>query len=222
MTFAGTLVASYFIFAGSKFDSTSNKDVAVYEQALKRINTLEQQVSLLNPKLMALTIENLQLKQLLGQEIDEIKLMRAIVDSFPFPTWVKYKDDNGEIRMLTINNSYEFKFGISKAKYEQQRDVDIWPAAIANEFLKNDLFVLQSKRFINVIELVPTINIYTKEFEDVPYQIWKFYFKFLDGTESIIGIAQPIPSRNPEQPLSQPLPDNKAIKPTKKPIKISD
>jgi diguanylate cyclase (GGDEF)-like protein/hemerythrin-like metal-binding protein/PAS domain S-box-containing protein len=82
-------------------------------------------------------IKNIQ-KELENKE----HYQRALLDNFPFMVWLKDKNS----RFLALNRPMANSCGVpSMQSIAGKSDHDIWPKALADEYLKDDLEVLASK-----------------------------------------------------------------------------
>ena len=85
----------------------------------------------------------------LKQSFKDIQLTLLYIKSAhyssPHASWVKNK--NGV--MMSLNDAYEDNFlkprGLSKFNYLAYKDKDVWPDSIAEEYAKNDAYVINHK-----------------------------------------------------------------------------
>ena len=111
---------------------------------------------------------------------------RLFMDNSPTIAWMK--DEQG--RHVYLSKTYEQRFGIRMEDWVGKTDAELWPAANAESFRKNDLVVLTSDHPIDVIE--ETKN------PDGSICYWldsKFTFRNAAGERFVAGIGLDITGR---------------------------
>jgi PAS domain S-box-containing protein len=73
---------------------------------------------------------------------------KAYLENSAVIAWMK--DDEG--RHIFLSRNYEKRFGANLENWLGKTDFDLWPREIAEEFLKNDLAVLNSGKHVETIE----------------------------------------------------------------------
>ena len=77
---------------------------------------------------------------------------RAFMDNSPSVAWMK--DEAG--RFVYLSGGFEKKIGARMADWAGKTDFDVWPAAAAAEFRRNDLTVLATGQPLQTVECAPT------------------------------------------------------------------
>ena len=111
---------------------------------------------------------------------------RLFMDNSPTIAWMK--DEQG--RHVYLSKTYEQRFGMRMEDWVGKTDAELWPAATAESFRKNDLVVLTSDHPIDVIE--ETKN------PDGSICYWldsKFTFRNAAGERFVAGIGLDITGR---------------------------
>jgi PAS domain S-box-containing protein len=103
---------------------------------------------------------------------------RAFMDHSPAVAWMK--DDQG--RHVYVNHTYEKRFGVRLQDLLGKTDHELWPKEIADEFWKNDQFVLAGENSIEVTEET-TDNLGSRCF----WSILKFHFQDDVGNRYVGG-----------------------------------
>lgn len=95
------------------------------------------------------------------------------------PAVIYIKDAGGRYTM--VNSRFESVFGITSQTVKGKTDKDILTLDIAEQFLKNDNWVLKNKKSIQVEEIV--------RIEDVTYTYLSTKFPLYDGKGRITGVC---------------------------------
>ena len=78
----------------------------------------------------------------------KLLVMESSYMHIPLPSWLKDIDGT----MLAVNDAYERYFlipnGFSKSDYVGQTDFDVWNEEVAQQYIDNDILVLQSEKKI--------------------------------------------------------------------------
>jgi hypothetical protein len=177
-----------------------SNETAVFSKVLERLEAVELQLKneqaqnseLRNQtiefqqKILLLSGENLKLKLQLGESITRRRLYQEFIDAFPFPFWIKEMGDDGQFRAWIINNSYVYKYGISKERYVGATDADVWGDLVADEFGKADKEVYDNKSFMMTKEMVPEFGPGSTH---KPAHGWKFAVKIGVDQMGVAGLV---------------------------------
>lgn len=110
---------------------------------------------------------------------DSEEFMVSLVQSLPFPIWIK--DIHG--RMRFISKAYQEIYGIKFEDYVRRFDHEVWPFDVAESFKKADDEVLNGREVKYTVEIVPS-NKFSKERDHITVA----KFPIFKGPE-VIGIA---------------------------------
>jgi len=161
--------------------------VELHNKEIEAQNKVLQQFTIeLQQKILALSGENLRLKVELNTTVSRRRIYQEFIDSFPFPFWIKEVDENGDFRAWLINNSYVYKYGISKERYVGSTDAEVWGAKVAAGFEEADRIVFENKNFIVTRELVPETG---PKSDLVPAHGWKFAVKIGVDQTGVAGLV---------------------------------
>lgn len=177
-----TLIGAYMIFASSG----STNDNLLLATVLERQKVLEATNATLMAKVMSLGVENVELQSMLKDNLTRTDLYQTFLDGLPFPAWIKKKTSTGKFRMVMINNAYAHKFNISKARYQDATDGEVWGAKIAKGFEAADNKVFNSKGYTLTRELFPSDGFGT---QPTWHSVWKFSLSLGHGRYGVGGIV---------------------------------
>jgi hypothetical protein len=177
-----TLLVAYMVFASTG----STNDNALLATVLERQKVLEESNASLMARVMALGVENIELKALLRENITRNDLYQTFLDGLPFPAWIKKMGDDGEFRMVMINNAYSQKFNVSKARYQGATDAEVWGERIAKGFKISDEEVFESKGFVLTREYFPEAGRGSKP---AWHSVWKFSLRLGEGLYGVGGVV---------------------------------
>lgn len=85
-------------------------------------------------------------------DTDVHEVLTSYYENIPLPAWLKKFEDDGQLRMVFINDAYAQMFGVSKLRYEGRTDSEVWGPAIAEVFREKDERVLRLVQGIIVEE----------------------------------------------------------------------
>lgn len=134
---------------------------------------------------------------LLQKELANLRAKMSMLEytqiDFPFPMW--FKDMDGT--MLSVNSHYEkeFLFPLAKTSFDYvgHTDFAIWPKERAEEYQKNDKYVIQTKKVWDGEELIERYGALEK------HRVIK-YIRYAAGIPiGIAGIAFPLKNENNAQ-----------------------
>lgn len=177
-----TLLVAYMVFAST--GSTNNN--ALLATVLERQKVLEESNASLMARVMALGVENIELKALLRDNITRNDLYQTFLDGLPFPAWIKKKDPDGEFRMVMINNAYSHKFNVSKDRYQGATDKEIWGEHIASGFRLSDERVFSTKGYVLTREYFPKEGLNSKP---AWHSVWKFSLRLGRDVYGVGGVV---------------------------------
>lgn len=111
---------------------------------------------------------------------------RMFMDNSPTIAWLK--DD--QRRYVYLSKPFENQFGIRLDDWRGKTDFEVWPKAIAEQFLKNDQTVLADGQAIEVVEQ-------TIDAKGMHRYWWTFKFSLLDaaGRQYVGGIGVDVTER---------------------------
>lgn len=162
LTVIGSIVASYFTASSTERVADLNNSTELYkianatmieaqERSLIRIANLESKVQELTEQVHLLTAENQKLKTAVQRQFNEIRTIGAYAENLPNPAWLKTIDST----MLMINEQYVRTFGISKWKYLNKKDHEVWDATAADGYVRKDKVVVECRCAIITFEEIP-------------------------------------------------------------------
>jgi len=119
-------------------------------------------------------------------------LLETTLDHLPYPAWIKLisVNENGEteLRMQFINKAYAEFFGISKERYRNRTDTEVWGPVIGAAYYSHDMAVYGSRKPVTFTEDVnmPNGSVRTMRFEKTPISNGKYegVLGFLHDTET--------------------------------------
>jgi hypothetical protein len=190
ITGAVTLVAAFFLFTSTVFNTSSQENTAIYISTIDRMNKLEETIMKLQSQILVMNIENIRLNRLLGNELQFEKVIAKQMDSFPIPAWIKCQENDKSIKMLMINTQFVYSFGVSKARYNGSADADIFPKYKADLWEIQDRKVIEDKGYSFSYEVISTVSEGTKINKE--YQVWKYYISMPEDKQCIGGMAFPM------------------------------
>jgi len=204
-----SVVSSLAVLAGAWFSMQGGVDSAEVvaessrlESAFKRIEYLEtemrkQQVNS-NAKIIELTSQVFRLQAQLNKDLNVVKLFEQFMDGLPFEAWLKEirYDINGNptIEMVVINRRYEYSFDITRDRYAGETDEEIWGKSISEQFLENDLRVIDRKSSLITYETFPA-DPNNPLGGSVTKMVVKLYLNLIEGRPMIFGMAIDIPKQ---------------------------
>jgi len=204
-----SVVSSLAVLAGAWFSMQGGVDSAEVvaessrlESAFKRIEYLEtemrkQQVNS-NAKIVELTSQVFRLQAQLNKDLNVVKLFEQFMDGLPFEAWLKEirYDINGNptIEMVVINRRYEYSFDITRDRYAGETDEEIWGKSISEQFLENDLRVIDRKSSLITYETFPA-DPNNPLGGSVTKMVVKLYLNLIEGRPMIFGMAIDIPKQ---------------------------
>lgn len=191
ITSLAVLAGAWFAFQGD----TNNADAQRLESAFKRIEYLEtemrQQQANSNAKIIELTSQVFRLQSQLDKDLNILDMFETFMNGLPFEAWLKevQYDENGEptFKMLSINKRYEFTHFVSKTRYRNSEDKDIWPDKVATEFRNSDLAVLRTKSSRVAYIEYPVRP--SQPNQTIRRMIVKVHLELIDGREMIFGMS---------------------------------
>lgn len=144
------------------FTTKKNSDQIISDQYREIIATTISELDKAKIRISILETKNQELFQINTTQAAEIKQLRRdfyLLESqsanIPIAEWTK--DLN--YRMLSINNYYEKMFllprGLSAEDYIGQMDSIIWGVEVAKHFIQHDQAVIEERKALRFIEVVP-------------------------------------------------------------------
>ena len=97
------------------------------DNAYQRLSQLEASQLILNERLLNQQREIVDLRSQLNIKFNPSEYIGKFLDAIESPAWVKVWDGK-DFRMLYINDAYTQYFGISRYKYKNMKDDDVYPS----------------------------------------------------------------------------------------------
>jgi PAS domain-containing protein len=159
-----------------------------YDRIVHRLDVTEEKYKECEKEHRETREELRQVKALLSVKMDELSVMNTYIENMPGPAWLKDTEGN----MIFINDAYEIQWGVMKFQYEGRNDKEVWPKTIADEFYENDQQVINGRKTIRTVELVPKyalkpIDLKTNPAEE--WHIWKWPVLDNGGVIGVAGVA---------------------------------
>lgn len=174
----GSIMVAFFGFWAVQTETCTSQITALQ----KRVNELEDRsISYFSDK-TNLNIDLHKLQFELEKKENRIDIIESYLDKVPTPAWITQKESDGRYRMVFINKAYAERYGISKDKYKNAFDNEVWPHDISSEFKKANDFVTRNKGSLKAVEVV------LENGQKVERVFWKFYIKMHDGKDGVGGI----------------------------------
>lgn len=184
--FAALLIPNLVTGIGSYYAGKNNEDRLESDQlktAYEQISKLTKESDSQRKANYECAKEKLELYAKILEKSDDFALLEGLLDSLPFPAWIKRQRDDGEFEMVFINEAYTVEFAITKSEYIGYTDNKVHGKELADEFKKNDLFVLETKRHLKTIEKATSRGI------EKEILVYKFMFALPSGEDGIGGVS---------------------------------
>lgn len=143
-----------------------------------------------NNRLRLREIENTTQIQLLHRDVTVLRSKILLLESahvdLPYPMWLKDLDGT----MLSVNKAYEYQIllplGLSVSQYIGMTDEAVFGKELADQYEKNDAFVLETKKVYDGPELIPSGPHLTETWRVIKY------LRYAGGVPiGIAGLALP-------------------------------
>ena len=135
----------------TEFEVLINQYKHLEEKLQKRVDSLEVEQNRLR------VVEDKQREEIISLR-NQLNLFESSSVDIPLPMWMK--NVNGE--MLFLNRNYEDLFllprGYNMSDYIGYKDHAVWTKEVADEFTKNDLKVVRTKRPVRSIERLDEVS----------------------------------------------------------------
>ena len=175
------LAASGSWFAMKQLESTSA--ASQLASAYDRIAILEVKNEALIDRLIGLEAKLTLLKIAYKSENSPKVSVYKLLDAMGRPASIKkYNAEKDSFQMLYVNHAHELFYGMTNAFIAGKTSEEVYEVENAQELTEGDRRAYNSKMFIQVRHQL-TLN---KEKYEVRF--WRFYLKFPDNTETIVGI----------------------------------
>lgn len=126
--------------------------------------------------------EILRLMSELQDKTSQTDLLQSFIEALPFPAWIKQRGDDGIFRIVTINENFVIRYGISKKRAVGKSDFDLYPLDLAEEYQRGDREVHKSgKTFRSKSEMI-------KRNKRVPVEYIKFTLNLPSGFNGVGGV----------------------------------
>lgn len=126
--------------------------------------------------------EILRLMSELQDKTSQMDLLQSFIEALPFPAWIKQKGDDGVFRIVTINENFVIRYGISKKRAVGKSDFELYPLDLAEEYQRGDREVQETgKTFRSSTEMLKAGKL-------VPVEYIKFTLNLPSGFEGIGGV----------------------------------
>lgn len=152
--------------------------------AYERISQLEADNAILRGNQLEQVAVLAGLQHKIDSDFSPMIYLGEYLNSVGLPMWIKVWDPATEsFSVLMTNEAYTAQYGILGNDYRGESDRAVWPESLAEEFEKNDLAVLNSKRrrLVEEYVIIPGKG-------RVRRKIWKHYLLLPDGREAVAGI----------------------------------
>lgn len=182
------LLTGYLALKGQLGKTASDERDSFNKNLLTRLNDLEgkyqvqsQQIVAQSEEIIKLKTRNAFLENLVNEKFNHIAIMYSFYSKIPKPAWMKDKDGF----MFFINDAFERQWGVSALRYDGQRDDNIWPKKIAEQFQKNDEEVKLRKKGLCFVEQIPQ----SPDSEDSEIEEWDVCRFPIVHQDELIGIG---------------------------------
>lgn len=167
--------------------------IAFNEQMESQSIRFEKIISKLTKDNIELKLQLVQVSAELNINMNKTELYQNVLNTLPFPAWIKRMDADGQFRMVMINEQFTSQYGITPSEYVGRTDFQVHPKELATKYFEADRKVLSSGKGFTEYEVS------IQGGEEVQTLVYRFIFNLPNNIDGVAGVAvtQKLLKRNP-------------------------
>lgn len=182
LTFLGTVITAAFLYLGTQGAGNVSQRSSEFERIKHLEETSMEQQGEIAAYRAEIAMLEAQVRFDLG--LTPLEAITHFIEDFPIPAWIKrWVPETQEFVMEGINIPYAQFYCVTRARYKDSTDFDIYPEELAQTYYDNDLAVLLARGKDQVQESVRRCD-----GEVVDLEFYKFYVDLPDGSEFVAGV----------------------------------
>ena len=182
IAFFGTFANGAMIYKTANDENDFNKIQVIINHLTNELEKAKQREERSIKIILDQGKEILRLMSELQDKTSQTDLLQSFIEALPFPAWIKKRGDDGIFRIVTINENFVIRYGISKKRAVGKSDFELYPLDLAEEYQRGDREVHQSgKTFRSKSEML-------KNNKRVQVEYVKFTLNLPSGFSGVGGV----------------------------------